>query len=270
MDKSNHLSFDDREEIRRRLAFDSDNEDMIYGMRSSRKSTLMNRLQNCQSLQICFMNETVSETNNQKDNGSVVDNRPQSRQLLDNSHITKPNESPNNNSSLNISDSLHSLNISKHQTTVKRPNHLFNKLDSESFDIDNYDLFSYIEKPIQKSMFADYHSKLHNEARLALAQVKKIVKKQIEREREKRNISRKAIYKLINVDISDDNQMSKSFLDNLNVSQLQIIVNDMLSQIECLNSELVQLLMRRDELYMSQDSVLVDIQDLTIFSCSKQ
>ena len=32
-----------------------------------------------------------------------------------------------------------------------------------------------------------------------------------------------------------------------------------------LNSELVQLLIRRDELYMEQDSVLVDIEDLTIF-----
>jgi len=32
-----------------------------------------------------------------------------------------------------------------------------------------------------------------------------------------------------------------------------------------LNAELVQLLIQRDESYMEQDSVLVDIEDLTIF-----
>lgn len=44
---------------------------------------------------------------------------------------------------------------------------------------------------------------------------------------------------------------------------LQVIVNELHSQIESLNDTLVKLLMARDELHMGQDSMLVDIEDLT-------
>lgn len=69
----------------------------------------------------------------------------------------------------------------------------------------------------------------------------------------------------------------------LNFAQLQIIVNDLHSYIECeyinqsireenvfkckfivsdLNESLVNLLLERDELHMAKDSILVDIEDL--------
>ncbi|CAG2167301.1 unnamed protein product [Oppiella nova] len=225
MERSSHsLSFHDREDIRRRLALDSDSEDMP-GVRSARKSSLMNRLQSGQSLQICFMNETTNdsipqENQNQSKDEILVDNNSKDTPLLDNSYImttdtNPPKTSPNNNSSLNISDSLNAINISK--PNINRPNHLFTRLGSGSLDLETYNLFSVIEKPSKKELFNDYHSKLHTEARLALA-------------------------------------------------QLQIIVNDMFTQIESLNTELMQILVRRDELYMEQDSVLVDIEDLTMFS----
>ncbi|CAG2115355.1 unnamed protein product [Medioppia subpectinata] len=219
--------FHDREDIRRRLALDSDSEDMS-GFRSSRKSSLMSRLQNGQSLQICFMNETTSDSvlreSDYQNEETIEDNSCKTNPVLDNSYVmttdtNPPKTSPNNNSSLNISDSLNAINISS--PNMNRPNHLFTRLDSGSIDLKNYDLFSVIEKPPKKELFSDYHSKLHTEARLALA-------------------------------------------------QLQIIVNDMYSQIESLNTELMQQLVKRDELYMSQDSVLVDIEDLTIFLFSKQ
>jgi len=49
----------------------------------------------------------------------------------------------------------------------------------------------------------------------------------------------------------------------MNIGQLQVIVNDLHCQIEAHNEELVNLLMERDSLSMEQDSVLVDIEDLT-------
>ena len=57
--------------------------------------------------------------------------------------------------------------------------------------------------------------------------------------------------------------MSRQMLTDMNIAQLQIIVNDLHTHIEKLNESLVQFLMERDELHMSQDSMLVDIEDLT-------
>lgn len=52
-------------------------------------------------------------------------------------------------------------------------------------------------------------------------------------------------------------------LTDMNIAQLQVIVNEFHTQIERLNENLVQYLMERDDLHMSQDSMLVDIEDLT-------
>lgn len=58
-------------------------------------------------------------------------------------------------------------------------------------------------------------------------------------------------------------RVSRQMLTDMNIAQLQVIVNDLHTQIERLNEKLVQYLMERDELHMSQDSMLVDIEDLT-------
>jgi Schwannomin-interacting protein 1 len=50
---------------------------------------------------------------------------------------------------------------------------------------------------------------------------------------------------------------------DINIAQLQIIVNDLHTEIEKLNEKLMNYLMERDELHMGQDSMLVDIEDLT-------
>lgn len=78
--------------------------------------------------------------------------------------------------------------------------------------------------------------------------------------------------------------MSRQILTELNIAQLQVIANDLHSQIEGiaiydltflvlknliilsvpgLNEELVRMLLNRDDLHMEQDSMLVDIEDLT-------
>lgn len=50
--------------------------------------------------------------------------------------------------------------------------YLFQKLKKEQFDLNKVSLFGDIEKPGEKSKFAEYHSKLYTEAKLALSQVK--------------------------------------------------------------------------------------------------
>ncbi|KAI4903668.1 hypothetical protein NFI96_015005 [Prochilodus magdalenae] len=50
---------------------------------------------------------------------------------------------------------------------------------------------------------------------------------------------------------------------DMSLGQLQVITNDLHSQIQGLNEELVQLLLLRDELHVEQDAMLVDVEDLT-------
>ncbi|KXJ68473.1 hypothetical protein RP20_CCG002953 [Aedes albopictus] len=64
---------------------------------------------------------------------------------------------------------------------------------------------------------------------------------------------------------NDKRRVSRQFLTCLNIAQLQIIVNNLQTYIELLNDELVQLLMKRDELQMSQDATLIDIEDLSLY-----
>ncbi|XP_058454596.1 uncharacterized protein LOC131432380 [Malaya genurostris] len=63
----------------------------------------------------------------------------------------------------------------------------------------------------------------------------------------------------------DKKRVSRQFLMNLKNVQLQVIVDDLQRYIGRLNDELVQLLMQRDELQMSQDATLIDIDDLSLY-----
>lgn len=58
-------------------------------------------------------------------------------------------------------------------------------------------------------------------------------------------------------------RLSRQILTNLSVNQLKVIVNELNYQIAKLNESLVQILMERDDMHMGQDSILVDIEDLT-------
>ena len=58
-------------------------------------------------------------------------------------------------------------------------------------------------------------------------------------------------------------KLNRHILTPMNVSQLQVILNYLLTQIETLNENLVQYLITRDELAIEQDSLLTDIEDIT-------
>lgn len=49
----------------------------------------------------------------------------------------------------------------------------------------------------------------------------------------------------------------------MNIAQLQILVNNLHTRIEELNESLVNYLMERDDLHDGQDTMLVDIEELT-------
>ncbi len=57
-------------------------------------------------------------------------------------------------------------------------------------------------------------------------------------------------------------RLDRMQLLDMNVGQLQVILNDMCNQIEDTNEELKLLLVDRDDYYMQQDSLLVDIEDI--------
>ncbi|XP_045510988.1 schwannomin-interacting protein 1 homolog isoform X4 [Colias croceus] len=122
---------------------------------------------------------------------------------------------------------------------------------------------------LKESDFYALQSTLQTEARIALAQAKEMARIQMEHERRSRPVSpvtemlRRSMEKA-NVPLAPDRRrVSRQILTDMNIAQLQVIVNELHSQIESLNDTLVKLLMARDELHMGQDSMLVDIEDLT-------
>lgn len=90
---------------------------------------------------------------------------------------------------------------------------------------------------------------------------------QVERQRQKKSpITEMIRCSLEKVGIpfpEERRRVSRQILTEMNVAQLQVIVNDLHTQIETLNENLVRFLMNRDDLHMEQDSMLVDIEDLT-------
>ncbi|XP_012550038.2 schwannomin-interacting protein 1 homolog isoform X2 [Bombyx mori] len=122
---------------------------------------------------------------------------------------------------------------------------------------------------LKESDFYALQATLQTEARIALAQAKEMARIQMEHERRSRPVSpvtemlRRSMEKASAPLAADRRRVSRQLLTDMNIAQLQVIVNELHSQIESLNDSLVKLLMARDELHMGQDSMLVDIEDLT-------
>lgn len=62
---------------------------------------------------------------------------------------------------------------------------------------------------------------------------------------------------------SIEGKLNADLLSQMNTATIQVIVNDFHNKIENLNEELVNELMKKDELQIEQDGQLVDIDDLT-------
>ncbi|KAK6622618.1 hypothetical protein RUM43_008460 [Polyplax serrata] len=233
----------DREEIRRRLAMGSDGDDYFCsGDRINRKPSLQSRLQSGMNLQICFMNENTSDTDSINSDSEVENNSIQNSKKF---HVDKyPTKRP---------DSL-PVNISCN--------------DGPSCCIN--EISSHISKElVGESNFYKFQAQLQAEARSALVQAKEMAQMQMELEKQKQEFSpitdmiRKTLEKIGIPFSCDRRRLNRQMLTEMNIAQLQIVANDLHTKIETLNEKLVRHLIGRDDLHMEQDSMLVDIEDLT-------
>ncbi|XP_067007147.2 schwannomin-interacting protein 1 homolog isoform X2 [Anabrus simplex] len=244
----------DREEIRRRLAMGSDTDEYYGGERPGRKPSLQARLQSGMNLQICFMNETVSDAESP---GS------------DSESSSSPSKSSPEKMAVPRSHTLpvkQAATLATTATTRPSTSLLTLPLRRES-------------EPAQPTTEQDFfarQARLQAEARMALAQAKEMAHMQMEVERQRQKKSpitemvRSSLEKVGIPFPEDRRRVSRQLLTEMNVAQLQVIVNDLHTQIEVLNEGLVKFLMDRDDLHMEQDSMLVDIEDLTRYLSAKE
>ncbi|KAL1514282.1 hypothetical protein ABEB36_003563 [Hypothenemus hampei] len=236
----------DREEIRRRLAMGS--EDDYCTDRPGRKSSLQSRLQSGMNLQICFMNDTVSDNESpSSDNECPLTNPKPAKTLRQNNSQNK-----NLNCSNGVQPAQRPVSLSLHPTPQFQSG---NTMENDFFT---------------------KQARLQTEARMALAQAKEMARMQMEIEKQKLKkspITEMVRHSLEKIGIpfpENKRRLSRQILTDMNVAQLQVIVNDLHTQIETLNEQLVKFLMDRDDLHMEQDSMLVDIEDLTRYLGAKE
>lgn len=159
---------------------------------------------------------------------------------------------------------------SKTETSLDTPLSPMSKQSSSYSDRDTTEEDS---ESLDDMDFLSRQKKLRAEAKMALAMAKPMAKMQVEVEKQNRKKSPVADLLPHLPHISEclmKRSLKPADLRGMTVGQLQVIVNDLHSQIESLNEELVQLLLVRDELHMEQDAMLVDIEDLTRHAESQQ
>lgn len=159
---------------------------------------------------------------------------------------------------------------SKTETSLDTPLSPMSKQSSSYSDRDTTEDDS---ESLDDMDFLSRQKKLRAEAKMALAMAKPMAKMQVEVEKQNRKKSPVADLLPHLPHISEclmKRSLKPADLRGMTLGQLQVIVNDLHSQIESLNEELVQLLLVRDELHMEQDAMLVDIEDLTRHAESQQ
>ncbi|XP_069474559.1 schwannomin-interacting protein 1 isoform X3 [Ambystoma mexicanum] len=159
---------------------------------------------------------------------------------------------------------------SKTETSLDTPMSPMSKQSSSYSDRDTTEEES---EAYEDMDFITRQKKLQAEAKMALAMAKPMAKMQVEVEKQNRKKSPVADLLPHMPHISEclmKRSLKPNDLRDMTIGQLQVIVNDLHSQIESLNEELVQLLLIRDELHMEQDAMLVDIEDFTRHAESQQ
>ncbi|XP_076454372.1 uncharacterized protein LOC143289262 isoform X2 [Babylonia areolata] len=292
----------DREEIRRKLAMGCD-EDYYGGERAFKKPSLSTRLQGGMNLQICFVNDaaataddtatatagvevtsagttatsctstnTATTTNNNNNNSmtvmsssSVMTGSSQSHHNLSSASTIESSASITCSSSSSLSGAMSSTTtVSSSSSSAIHQSQTSVSTSKNRPKSDPGLLASQMSLPPSDESIAERQQRLQQEARMALAQASNMARMQLEVERKTKKKS--PIADIVGVPELGDGRrlkLSRKLLQEMNLAQLQVLVNDLHSQIESLNEELVHLLMERDDLHMEQDSMLVDIEDLT-------
>lgn len=246
----------DREEIRRKLAMDSDTEEFLpekVNQNSENKPSI--RVRDNSNLQICFVNEAVTDEDSPKSCDTKVNDSVKACDLLSvpqnvPSQAASSNTPADKNSSRTQNNNSSQSSVSRRQ----RPTFFFNR--PRSMILQKTDQSAGVEDLVSR------HIRLQAEAREALAQAKEMARMQMEIEKQQKKKS--PIAEIVGFPFPDGKTyLNHSMLKDMNVAQLQVIVNDLHSQIESLNEDLVKFLLERDDLHMEQDSMLVDIEDFT-------
>ncbi|XP_053202657.1 schwannomin-interacting protein 1-like isoform X2 [Panonychus citri] len=256
------ISMQDREEIRRRLAMENDDETINKSSWKSsvghKKGYLNKLITNTSDLRMCFFNKTPDHFEEKRDlqriRQDAFDRISQSFNKQSN-HLDNNSDQCNGDSTENrLSNEIEGLKINREKPRDLMVNLRRNKMERFRYILNT-------ARPNDMSNFHRYHNLIIAEAKFALSQAKEMAQMQMETERTKFKPNR--ISKLIQLPV--DRVFSREILKEMSIAKLQIIVNDLHSRIEVLNEELVQMLQDRDELHMEQDSILVDIEDATIF-----
>ncbi|XP_014236180.1 histone-lysine N-methyltransferase, H3 lysine-79 specific [Trichogramma pretiosum] len=248
-----------REEIRRRVAMGPDTDEARSAQ--GRKPSLQSRLLNGMQMQICFMNENSSDneslaglefSDDASRPASVASSSTSTPAKRQQQQTPKPQPQP------------------QQQPPVQRPQLL------EIPPLRPALLPQEYTKPLDEADFFARQARLRMEARLALAQAKDLAHMHMELERQKMKclpiteMVRASLDK-INVQLGEDRRrLTRTLLTDLNVKQLEVLADDLHARIAGLNEALVEGLMLRDELLMEQDSMLVDVEDLTRYLGAKQ
>ncbi|XP_056453772.1 schwannomin-interacting protein 1 isoform X1 [Gadus macrocephalus] len=123
--------------------------------------------------------------------------------------------------------------------------------------------------------FWQVQRRLQEEAQVALALARPMARMQVEVERQIQQHRRSPVADLLpHLPHISEGLMKRNLrrgdMRDMSLGQLQVITNDLHSQIQAFNQELVQLLLIRDELHVEQDAMLVDIEDLTRHAHTQQ
>lgn len=154
---------------------------------------------------------------------------------------------------------------SRTETSLDTP---LSPVSKQSSSLSDRDTGEEDSDPLEDSEFWRLQRRLQEEARVALALARPMARMQVEVERHIQLHRRSPVADLLpHLPHISESLMKRNLrpgdLRDMSLGQLQVITNDLHSQIQSLNEELVQLLLLRDELHVEQDAMLVDVEDLT-------
>uniref|UniRef100_A0A665TPR6 Zgc:153615 n=1 Tax=Echeneis naucrates TaxID=173247 RepID=A0A665TPR6_ECHNA len=220
----------ERESIRQKLALGSFYDDEPVIYTSCSKNGPSSRLQSGVNLQVCFVNDSSSDKDSDAED-------------------------------------------SRTETSLDTP---LSPVSKQSSSLSDRDTAEEDSDPLDDcSGFWRVQRRLQEEARVALALARPMARMQVEVERQIQLHRRSPVADLLPhlPHISEGllkRNLRQGDMRDMSLGQLQVITNDLHSQIQSLNEELVQLLLMRDELHVEQDAMLVDIEDLTRHAHSHQ
>ncbi|XP_034468976.1 schwannomin-interacting protein 1 isoform X1 [Hippoglossus hippoglossus] len=213
----------ERESIRQKLALGSFYDDEPVIYTSCSKNGPSSRLQGGVNLQVCFVNDSNSDKDSDAED-------------------------------------------SRTETSLDTP---LSPVSKQSSSLSDRDTAEEDSDPLDDcSGFWRVQRRLQEEARVALALARPMARMQVEVERQIQLHRRSPVADMLPhlPHISEclmKRNLRRGDMRDMSLGQLQVITNDLHSQIQSLNEELVQLLLMRDELHVEQDAMLVDIEDLT-------